>query len=322
LIDTLSDLTLEGLPTDEEVGARRFRLDDLFVPLNLVPPELETGPSEERFDEGGNTIIFDSMVGEEVVSGSVTVGRALQSYPRLALTGGPGAGKTTLLKHLALSYARARIGSEAVPTHLPERELWPVLLQCRSIADPRQPLQEILKGVPARAEMNEIAEAFGAAVSVLLREGRMLLLVDGLDEIADDGARTAFVRQLRTLIATYPSVTLIVTSRPRGFRAVANVLATACKRFNIADLSDHDIRALTANWHLTVVGQSEQVQRDAADLAEGIIQTDRVRALATNPLLLTTLLLVRRWVGELPRKRAILYGKAIEVLHDLECGSA
>ena len=36
--------------------------------------------------------------------------------------------------------------------------------------------------------------------------------------------------------------------------------------------------------------------------------------LAVNPLLLTTLLLVRRWIGELPRRRSILYAKAIEVL--------
>jgi hypothetical protein len=37
--------------------------------------------------------------------------------------------------------------------------------------------------------------------------------------------------------------------------------------------------------------------------------------LAANPLLLTTLLLVKRWVGgPLPTKRSILYGKAIEVL--------
>ncbi|WP_203941945.1 NACHT domain-containing protein, partial [Spirilliplanes yamanashiensis] len=36
--------------------------------------------------------------------------------------------------------------------------------------------------------------------------------------------------------------------------------------------------------------------------------------LASNPLLLTTLLLVRRGVGQLPRRRSILYGKAVEVL--------
>ena len=39
-----------------------------------------------------------------------------------------------------------------------------------------------------------------------------------------------------------------------------------------------------------------------------------MRRLAENPLLLTTLLLVKRWVGQLPTKRAALYSKAIEVL--------
>lgn len=39
-----------------------------------------------------------------------------------------------------------------------------------------------------------------------------------------------------------------------------------------------------------------------------------MRELAKNPLLLTTLLLVKRWVGQLPTRRSVLYGKAIEVL--------
>ena len=44
------------------------------------------------------------------------------------------------------------------------------------------------------------------------------------------------------------------------------------------------------------------------------MSNDRIFRLAANPLLLTTLLLVKRWVGQLPTRRSVLYGKAIEVL--------
>lgn len=63
-----------------------------------------------------------------------------------------------------------------------------------------------------------------------------------------------------------------------------------------------------------MVGDSAEVRSEAEKLAKTICDSDRVRQLAKNPLLLTTLLLVKRWVGQLPTRRSVLYGKAIEVL--------
>jgi hypothetical protein len=63
-----------------------------------------------------------------------------------------------------------------------------------------------------------------------------------------------------------------------------------------------------------VVGDSAEVRSEAEKLAKTICDSDRVRQLAKNPLLLTTLLLVKRWVGQLPTRRSVLYGKALEVL--------
>src|SRR6202041_1635517 len=40
----------------------------------------------------------------------------------------------------------------------------------------------------------------------------------------------------------------------------------------------------------------------------------RVRRLAANPLLLTTLLYVQRWAGEIPKRRVLLYDRAIDLL--------
>ena len=56
------------------------------------------------------------------------------------------------------------------------------------------------------------------------------------------------------------------------------------------------------------------MRADAEQLARTITANDRIQRLAINPLLLTTLLLVKRWVGSLPTRRAVLYGKAVEVL--------
>jgi hypothetical protein len=162
--------------------------------------------------------------------------------------------------------------------------------------------------------MGDLTEAFSLLVSHALRSGKALLLVDGLDEISDGGARISFVNQLRTFLATYPNVNIVVTSREAGFRIVGGALSTHCKHYKVADFDDDDIMRLTLAWHKEVVGDSAEVHLEAEKLSKIISGSDRVRQLAKNPLLLTTLLLVNRWVGQIPTRRSVLYGKAIEML--------
>lgn len=147
-----------------------------------------------------------------------------------------------------------------------------------------------------------------------MQNGEALVLIDGLDEISNEGERVNFVHQLRTFLAKYPAVSLIVTSREAGLRVVAGAMSMYCSRYRISDFSDEDIKRLTVAWHKEIVGDNDIVRFDAEKLADSICKTDRVRILATNPLLLTTLLLVKRWIGQLPTRRSVLYGKAIEVL--------
>ena len=61
------------------------------------------------------------------------------------------------------------------------------------------------------------------------------------------------------------------------------------------------------------MGDTAKIREDARELARTIWDNERIRALAENPLLLTTLLVVKRWIGELPRSRAALYREAIRV---------
>ncbi|MCK4459318.1 MAG: hypothetical protein KAU52_06315, partial [Methanosarcinales archaeon] len=102
--------------------------------------------------------------------------------------------------------------------------------------------------------------------------------------------------------------------REAGFRIVGGALSTHCKHYKVADFDDEDITRLILAWHKEVVGDSAEVRLEAEKLAKIISGSDRVRQLAKNPLLLTTLLLVNRWVGQIPTRRSVLYGKAIEML--------
>lgn len=367
------EIELTGLPADQDVGARRLRLENIFVPLHVVEsavrqkllfvsreyssrpafetvhlhdgsavrytsffkdqtfPFLGATPFSDHFifrkrvssanvieaRHRGATKYVDAWTDSEEVSPEKrrTVGDVLAISPRLAILAPPGGGKSTLLRRLAIAYAfPSRFHS--VSDRLPERTLVPIVFRCRQLgALVRGPIVEMAASISRRAEMSEeLAAAFVDLASESFRTGGALLLVDGLDEISDESERLSFANQLRIFLAIYPQVSLVVTSREPGFRTVSGALSSACISYKLAEFNDEDIKRLTIAWHKEVIGDRADVASEANLLAEAICRTQRVRELAKNPLLLTTLLLVKRWVGQLPTRRSVLYGKAIEVL--------
>ena len=106
----------------------------------------------------------------------------------------------------------------------------------------------------------ELVRSFDVLVSRKLRDGRVLL-VDGSDEISDEGDRISFVRQLRTFLATYPNVALVVTSREAGFRIIGGALSSQCEHFRLADFDDDDIKKLTLELAQRSCGRHGPSQR-------------------------------------------------------------
>ena len=281
-------IQLDGLPADSDVGSRRLRLENLFVPLHLDIPRLERKRQ--------------------------AVGVTLLDHQRLAILAPPGGGKSTLVKRLAVAYSDVS-RRMALQDDLPRTNWLPLFFRCRELREhARSSFHDLIGVLSEREPLRAHQDAFRAEVDRALAVGRVILLVDGLDEISDPGDRAAFVCTMRSTLQAYPDTAIVITSREAGFRHVAAHLASVCTLANLSPFDEEDIRRLTIAWHREVVGDTEKVREDAEQLARSIITNDRIRQLAINPLLLTTLLLVKRWLGSLPTKRAVLYGKAVEVL--------
>ncbi|MCP9979110.1 NACHT domain-containing protein [Actinomadura madurae] len=165
----------------------------------------------------------------------------------------------------------------------------------------------------------------GGAVSVewlekRLARGRCVVLLDGLDEVADAQSRGRVVQWVEDQISRYPGNAFVVTSRPFGYDG--NRLSRA-DVLQVQRFTSRQIRAFLDAWyraieHRSREGDPQEIDRIAAqaadDLFRRIIARPALYDLAANPLLLTMIANVHRYRSSLPGSRAALYEEVCQVL--------
>jgi NACHT domain len=243
---------------------------------------------------------------------TLRVETALARAPLTLIRGEAGSGKSTLLRWLAISAARGTFSGDLAD--------WngrvPFLVKLRSHTGGRLPPPErFLEGVA-----DSIAGLMPAGwVHRRLQDGRVLLMVDGVDELPS--ARRRAVRPwLAGLVAEYPGMRVVVTSRPAAAGAgwlAAEGFATAL----LERMTPADIKELIRHWHDAVRDagdlpcRPEQLPGFEAALLARMESAPHLRALAGSPLLaamLCALNLDRE--KQLPRDRMGLYAAALELL--------
>jgi hypothetical protein len=303
LVKDCGQMTIEGVRADMDTAQRRFELERLFVPLNVLPCPPEFPESDPRREQ-------KLLKWHERNRAPRSFSSFFSKHKGLALLALPGGGKTLLLKRLAVAYAdpsrRQSSGDD-----LPDLDLVPVLIRCREWREHiRRPIMTLLRSIPDITGQSGLTGLSDALIPQFA-SGQVLLLIDGLDEIHDDADRSTFVEHLEAFLDQYKATRLVVTSREAGFS-----LSRFCERVRVAPLSDDAIVALCHHWHRLMVGDSTEALAEGREVAELLLRNTSLRRLAENPLLLTMLLVVKHGAGRLPPDRVSLYDRAVEVLLD------
>ncbi|MBX0331552.1 SUMF1/EgtB/PvdO family nonheme iron enzyme, partial [Oscillochloris sp. ZM17-4] len=124
-----------------------------------------------------------------------------------------------------------------------------------------------------------------------------------------------------SLVNRYPNCRYVLTSRPKAYEGDAR-LSQGFRECTVDDLSAEKQQRFIANWsqslHRLLGHQGDDGARPAArfsdDLWAALETNERVRDLATNPLLLTIIAIIYYDSRSLPENRAELYEACVTVL--------
>ncbi|MEH2253892.1 NACHT domain-containing protein [Nostoc sp.] len=285
--------------------SKYLEIDDLYVDVNILdnPPSYQWldftdipqvyNPQTHEFDRLGL-----GKVSQERVAGVF----AVEKYQNLMVLGKPGAGKSTFLKHIAVQCNQGTLEADRVP----------IFIGIKQFADDSRKIGEydLLNYIRKEFEICGITEA--ALVDNLLEYGRLLILLDGLDEVSQESSNQT-IQCINSFCNIFFKNKIIITCRI----AAQKYKFFSFKDIEVADFTLEQIKVFAKNWFMAVDNKSEE---DGIFKAYQFIEqlnypeNQQLKDIAVTPILLTLLCLAFQQKTQFPSNRATLYKRGIEAL--------
>ncbi len=242
-----------------------------------------------------------------------------QNVKDMVILGDPGSGKTTLLRYIMVMLAT---GKAEISLGI-DSETIPFLAPLRKLKNPES--ENFVEFITRVCQLNQLSVSKNA-LSQLLNGGMALILLDGLDEVADKQTRIQVSKWIDNARKEWHNAPFIITSRFAGYldesKLHGKVLELSVQDFNL-----EEIRFFLTQWFQTVeialhtdeATAAEVWQENGAEkakkLADDIEKSRHVRDMAVNPLLLQIIALIHQDRGaRLPERRVELYEECSTVL--------
>lgn len=279
--------------------SRTLDLIQGYVPLyvqNLSHCEIQEEKMEHELNEGIHPRIIEEKIRERHQS-FIPV-EILDRLSTIAIIGDPGAGKTTLLKYLCIQHCNS------------DSSRLPIFIAIRELVATEQTILEAINSQIKRYGSTSNPETIS---EMALNEGRVLLCVDGLDELDIQNAEQArktlrkLAFELSCIMGKHPQNVIVISARRESWPTCRPEIPASFQEFEILPFSTSSIRAFIAKWF----------DNEDITLGESLIDEFRLRGwpeFASNPLLLALTCVVYEKRGRLPDRHAVLYQRCIDVM--------
>ncbi|NUO82510.1 hypothetical protein HUU05_20745, partial [candidate division KSB1 bacterium] len=258
---------------------------------------------------------------------------AVAALPRVVILGQPGGGKSTLVHHIAAQLAYRRVGKKTGADKLtgwsPEEKPLPVRIVLRRFAA-WLPSAQTRPGAGLvwdylKFQLHECGceDAF-TGVQQQLREHGGVIFFDGLDEVPERDAetkRTLLTQAIHEFAKPLDKCRVVITCREYAYRRGDEPWHLPETSFPVVELDlfqKEQIENFITTWYQAagpIKGwNKERCANEARNLIAAVQNWEHLRELAHYPLLLTLMAQVHGRDGYLPKDRADLYDRAVNLL--------
>jgi predicted NACHT family NTPase len=277
-------------------------IDDIYVDVNILE-ELASQQSLEIADlQNLEPTEFDRIGLGAVEQKQIPGMQAVETYSKLRVLGKPGVGKTTFLQHLAIQCDQGEFAADQVPIFIALREFAEASRHSGNFSLFNYVYQALLTaGISSPSVLETVLQA-----------GRMLLLLDGMDEVLNQDI-TAVLREIRKFSETYHRNRFVVTCRTaaqklqlRGFTDV-----------EIAPFSQAQITTFAQKWFVALTKTTaESGQDQSAQFIQklNLPENWQFRQLVATPLFLHLACWVFQGQRKFPAKGAEFYKQGLDLL--------
>ncbi len=293
--------------------AINFPIEEIYTPLKT---------SHSRQEDAG---CLDMDMEKARAGERVPLTDLLSTNRRLLIVGDPGGGKTTFMKLIAGVLAKDALGREkpgrqnhlGLPLDKPAPV--PVFIRLASFADILKEKTAVVScGESWRKLIQVMENIYGKTKASLLKEqmdsGGCALLLDGLDEVAEEYVRSKIVDVVNSILSHWGDNLIVISSRPFGYHDIADIetITTA----HIDAFGKKEIIEFLDRWcrALFQAGDGTSLSEYLPALQEAIVDSAPIRKLARNPVMLTCLCVVHWNERKLPHGKADLLAAVLRWL--------
>ncbi|MBD2019265.1 NACHT domain-containing protein [Leptolyngbya sp. FACHB-36] len=226
--------TMRVLDMEQSIG-----LDDIYTNVNIL--EKITGRRRLDLNQLKNINVenFERFGLSNVQEKRVPGIEAVEAHQNLLILGKPGAGKSTFLKHLTLQCVGEKFQTERIPVFVTLKDFAEATDQ-PSLLDYLKQIFSSYGVAPDVKVKTGLLESLlnwnETSVEQLLRHGRLLILLDGLDEVRETDS-TRVLQQIQSFADQYDQNQLVMTCRI----AAKEYIFKQFTEVEIADFTDEQI---------------------------------------------------------------------------------